>query len=775
MLKTESTTPPKLDSIGRFEISQVLGRGAQGVVYQAQDPQLGRTVAIKTLANHSGDANALLAEARHLSRLSHPHLASVFDMGNHHDNVYIVYEYIEGRSLRSLLSEHRRELGEVLRWMSQTLDAVAHAHAQGIVHRDLNPNNIRIDKLGNAKVLDFGIATTAGTPTTARADMVGTVNYMAPEVIANGVIGPEVDVFALGLLLFEMLTGRQAISAPSSMAALFKISNECIPLPTDIDASIDPRFNEIIATALAKEPQLRYPTAGIMAQALGAVTLNSQQVASNTNQSTLGFLLRRMRRKADFPALSARICAINRQIDDDKHHSVNDLANVVLKDYALTTKLLKLVNSSFYGQYGGHISTVSRAIVILGFKQIRAIAQSLMLFENLEDKPHTNRLRENASHAVLSGIIARLMVADEKSIDIDPEEVFICGMVHTLGKHLTMYYLPEEYTEIETHQAHTQVPEAQSCIEILGVTYETLGSGVASEWGLPKFIISSMTPPPPGPVRATSDPLTHCQNVSAFANQLCDALTADEFDTNTLDALQRRFHGALRVDTDRLAVIVNETLRAAKELGPIVTDNFASSQIFQAIAAWTADPDPVVTHTARAAPQDHKTNEDDSDTVLNGIQDISNALIENCSINDILSMILETIYRGLNFTRVVLCIADQKQGTMGARCGLGDNVDVLIQQFRFPLASASDPFSVALQRRTHIVFPKSGLTSTDLPTWYRRMVNPKLMLLLPILVGQRCPGAIYCDVLDEAAQFSAKQFNYLVTLRNQAALAIKQQ
>ena len=370
-------------AIGRFKVWKVFGKGSQGIVYLAEDPDFGREVAIKTLRRSGANTESLVREARNASRLQHPHIATVYDIGEHEGTPYIVYEYIEGRSLRQVIAQTPNlTLLQVVGWMGQMLDAMAYAHAEGIIHRDLKPDNIRIDNDANVKVLDFGIATASGTQIQPGEAVLGTVNYMAPEQLSGGTLGPATDLFSLGLVLFEMLTGKKAIDSDDAMAAMYKIAHEQLPAPSSQNSALEKRVDEVVLTALEKDPAARFANATLMKQALDACANDDPDTeADNSKKSTLSFLMRRMRRKANFPAMSERISEINRHTNQVEKASVSEFANVILKDYALTTKLLKLVNSSFYGQYGGSISTVSRAVVILGFKQVRMIAQSLLLFD----------------------------------------------------------------------------------------------------------------------------------------------------------------------------------------------------------------------------------------------------------------------------------------------------------------------------------------------------------------------------------------------------------
>ena len=768
-----------VSAIGRFKVWKVLGKGSQGIVYLAEDPELGREVAIKTLLRSGASTAALVREARHASRLQHPHIATVFDIGEHENSPYVVYEYIEGRSLTQVLSQTAPlTLLQVVAWMGQMLDAMAYAHEEGIIHRDLKPDNIRIDNDGMVKVLDFGIATATGTQINPADAVLGTVNYMAPEQLSGGTLGPATDVFALGLILFEMLTGQRAITAGDAMAAMYAIAHEKLPTPSRINPLLEQCVDEVVLCALEKDPATRFSGASLMKQALDACAVDEPETEDGSRKSTLSFLLRRMRRKADFPAMSERISEIKRHTNQVEKASVSKLANVILKDYALTTKLLKLVNSSFYGQYGGRISTVSRAVVILGFKQVRMIAQSLLLFEHINNKPQAQQLKESASVSVLSGIIGRQLADDLKAED--PEEIFICSMVNNLGKYLVLFYLPEEYDDIEQMMAHKGVDESRACRNVLGITYDQIGIGVAKEWGLPDTIVESMRELPEGPAKECRGGIDLCQQIATFSNQLCRAITEEPADLEAIKTLQQRFEKTISLDEEQLISTVRQAMTEAKEYGPLLSSDMESTKIFRAAELWgkgESPQEPVAasqTEFERSSLIEDLSGNDDSVAVINGIQDITNALLENCSVNEILSMILETIFRGLGFTRVLLCIVDRRNGQMVSRHGLGRDADRIINQFRFPLNTVDDLFGEAIRGKEHLVFPKTGLSAANLPKWFTDILSPRIFILLPIVVNGACPAAIYCDLEEKSQQLSAKQFNYLNTLRKQAALALKQ-
>ncbi|MBL8491910.1 MAG: serine/threonine protein kinase, partial [Rhodocyclaceae bacterium] len=339
---------PAPPTVGRFEIRRELGRGAQSVVYLAWDPQLQREVAIKTLRFSGADTamNAsLLAEARAVSRLRHANIVPIFDAGEEEGYPYLVFEYVAGRSLaEAIAAEGRISRAQAADWMRQVLDGLAAAHAEGIVHRDLKPSNILMDGRGTPRVMDFGIAVrlgaTAGEAVAAGAEgLSGTPAYMAPEYIAGRSVGPRMDIFAAGLILLEMLTGAKAVQGQTVGQLLYRIAHEDIALPKD--AGIDDRLGDIILKACARDPAARFESAARMREALDAylgaalAPAAEAQKEGGAGQGTLEFLLRRMRLKTDFPALSDSVSAINKLTSSDREN-INRLSNTILKDYALT-------------------------------------------------------------------------------------------------------------------------------------------------------------------------------------------------------------------------------------------------------------------------------------------------------------------------------------------------------------------------------------------------------------------------------------------------------
>ena len=262
-------TPPPM--LGHYRIENELGSGSTGAVYRAVDTRLNRHVAIKFWRYHGSSLDAgrrMLKEARAASALNHPNIVIVHDFGETNDgDTFIVQEYIEGRTLRGILSE-RILLDEVLAIVSQVARALATAHTLGVVHRDIKPENIMVRADGYVKVLDFGIAhlpdvfdSTGGTALETLADsLAGTPAYMAPETMLGGTVGPPADVFALGIILYEMLTGQLPFKAPTAMGIMTKIASEMPVSMIMIDPTIPPGLDALVMQMLDKNSERR-PTA----------------------------------------------------------------------------------------------------------------------------------------------------------------------------------------------------------------------------------------------------------------------------------------------------------------------------------------------------------------------------------------------------------------------------------------------------------------------------------------------------------------------------------
>lgn len=778
MTPPRTAAPPLPATIGRYRVKAVLGRGAQGVVYLAEDPELGREVAIKTLPKRQRDSQQLLTEARNVGRLSHPGIVPVFDVGRIGDVPYVVYERVNGRTLEDLLkAESPIPVARALLWASAVAEALDHAHQAGLVHRDLKPGNILIQEDDQPRVLDFGIALPTGTDTAMLKGLWGTVRYLSPELVGGGKVTAASDIFSLGLILHEVLTGRPAIPEEDPMAAVYHIAHRPVPPPSTLREDLEPAMDGVLARALEKDPKARFASVAEFRQALAPFLDDApRESGDGRRQSTLNFLLRRMRKRPDFPAIGEHITDISHKTASIEGTSVDELANAILKDYALTTKLLRLVNSSFYKQYGGNITTVSRAVVILGYKQVRMAALSLLLFEHIGDRPQAAVLKELGGRALLSGVLSRRLAAQVEHAD--PEQSFICALLHNLGRFLAANYLADEYAEIDAQVKNKAVPEDLASTAVLGLSFEELGLGVAREWQLPKSIQDTMRRvdsadeiKPPGDARGA------LRYLSSLSNRLSDTLaeTAPAERERALGMLLERYRAVVPIKVDTLKEAVAGGLKEVSTYAKAAGVDFRNSEFFRQAKALQqgegANGEDTVETVAYGDADDGEATPYQG--VLNGIQDISQALLDNVSLNDILVMVLETLYRGLGFTRVLLFIRNARQREMTARFGLGSRIDELLPRFRFGLERERDLFARAVKEQKDFIYNAGDRHLSELPDWYRKQCSPHTLALYPMVVNNVCLGLIYADREDGGRPITGNERNYLNTLRNQATLAVK--
>ena len=274
------------ERIGKYQISEVLGRGSMGTVYKAFDPHIQRTVAIKTVHrellgdNSAQDSMAarFRNEAKAVGRIQHPGVVAIYDFGEDGDVTFIAMEYVEGRTLDDILGVPQMlSEANVLSVMDQLLDALSVAHAQGVWHRDIKPANLIVTKAGQVKLTDFGIARLEDANLTQVSSMIGTPAYMAPEQFRGEGIDQRADLFACGGLLYRMLTGRRAFTG-STEQVMYKILNDHPPAPSTVTNGARPAaFDAIVARALAKQPGDRFQDAQEMRIALQAVARASAQ------------------------------------------------------------------------------------------------------------------------------------------------------------------------------------------------------------------------------------------------------------------------------------------------------------------------------------------------------------------------------------------------------------------------------------------------------------------------------------------------------------------
>ena len=710
---------------------------------------------------------------------------------------------------------------EAVALMLGVLDALEAAHAAGVVHRDLKPSNVLVDAAGRARVMDFGIA--ARLNDTGNLDqVVGTPGYMSPEATNGGVPAAGMDVFSAGLVLIELLSGERVIAERDPYRAMYRVANEDLQLPDSLPATVDDKLRAALARAIERNPARRWADAKSFRDALqqwlvpeprpaasepsGSVGGDGSQRGGDgggrNSSGTLEFLLRRMRHKSDFPALSDSVMRIQR-VADSENESLGSLSGEILKDVALTNKLLRLVNTAQYSGVGRNIGTVSRAVALIGFSGIRNMAMSLVLLEHMQDKAHANQLKEDFLRSLMAGMLASELGA----LVGDSEVAFIGAMFQNLGRMLTEFYFPEEAQQVrtamaggagvgataETARIHPgSVSEDFASVAALGLSYQELGLGVARIWGLPDALQNCMRKPTGDPpTREARDTSERLRWLTFAANQIADALLHSEpaKASTRIAELARRFARSLGVSATQIeAAAITAQARLAQMVHSTnlqVPPQSSARRLFTA----TAEPvDVMVDHDSLTPHQLQATVafshgapslelESASEALAAGIQDITNAMVEDFKLNEVLRMILETMFRALGFRRIVFCLRDPKTDTLTGRFGLGEGVEAVAACFKVPLKSSADLFTAVCAKGvdTLITDATAPNISARLPGWYRQSVNAPAFLLLPMLMKGAPFALIYADKAKPGAlELGDKELSLLRTLRNQAVLAFKQ-
>ncbi|MEK8029658.1 HDOD domain-containing protein [Ideonella sp. DXS29W] len=808
-----STKSPGSPHAGRFELRGVLGRGAQATVHLGWDPKLQREVAVKVMSASAGPAtiHEWLSEARAASALAHPGIVPVYEADQDGDVVFLVFERVDGQTL----SEKLKGLGpmparEAAELMREVLDALAFAHARGVVHRDLKPSNILIGSDGRARVMDFGIAARLSEAHDGR--IVGTPGYISPEAARGAAPTPAMDVYSAGMMLGQLLLGGPMRPIPVAPdAALRQVIDEDIVWPAG-RAQVDDNLRTMVMRATSRSPEARFASASEFRDALARWLTPPDAAPQVGGHGTLEFLLRRMRLHGDFPALSDSVVRIQR-VTASENESLHALSAEILKDVALTQKLLRLVNTAHFRHVGaGEIATVSRATALIGFAGIRNMALSVVLLEHMKDQTHAQRMKELFLQALLTGTLVDQLSPTAR----EREEAFLGGMLSHLGRMLAEYYFPEEAAQVRARVSRSGLrdtgdtpDEGRVAADVLGLSYDDLGQGVAQSWGLPDTLRRMMHVPreevPGRPIESAVERMRWRVRASAEMVQILLEGDPAHIEQRVL-ALGERYSRALGVRADEFASALKQArvnlsematslkiepgaqararrlLHAPADAGSPVSSAPKHGAVDATIVSRPLAPTGVGVESAHDSTMvlpasAHPTHEEAEAMLSAGIADVTTSMAaDSFKLNEVLKLILDTIYKGLAFDRVVFCLRDPKTGQLSGRIGLGHGAEQMAKRFvvdaRGP--QPADLFGAACLKGadTFIADGRSSTLAPRLPAWYRGAPAHSFMLLPMMLKG--APFAlIYVDRHSTPLELAERELTLLRTLRNQAVMAFK--
>lgn len=808
--------------VGRFELRGELGRGAQATVWLGYDPRLQREVAVKVI-NPDADAASVaqwLDEARAVSRLAHPNVVPVFEADQDGAVSFMVFEYVKGPTLTELLRKRgklpEREAATLMR---DVLDAIASAHAQGIVHRDLKPSNILLDAQGRPRVMDFGIAARVADAHDGR--IAGTPGYISPEAIAGAKPHPLMDVFAAGMMLGQMICGRPLLVERDPFRMLERTRDEDVVWPAEmVDArtgkdATDDALRALVMRAVSRDPSRRPESAAAFRNALHEWLDPVPVGADGGDRATLEFLLRRMRHKSDFPALSDAVVRIQR-VTQSENASIAGVTDEIVRDVALTNKLLRMVNTVHFRNAGaGSIASVPRAVSLVGLAGIRSMALSLVLLEHMQDKAHVSRLKEQFLQAMMAGTLCDELTPTAKAHD----EPFLAGMMSQLGRMLTEFYFPEEAALIRRRVEPawqrgewSQAIEDRAVGEVLGLSYEQLGVGVTKVWGLPDSLRRAIARPQgDAPTRAVDNAADRLRWCVQASSEIAQALmqTPGEQAASKIAAIGERYARALNLPKDQFETAVRGAQSHLQSMSAglgidLQADSKARRLMPRHLEVPTGNVNPatVVTDVGPAgvpddktivappgerpvpAPQQVVTNvaPDSAARMLaleNGISSVTSALAgDSFKLNEVLRTILQTMHGALGFRCVVFGLRDPKTGVITGRVGLGGPAAALSAQFRVDVNPNGpvDLLSVACKKAADTLISDAAAENvrTRLPTWLQREADARSFVLLPMTMKSAPFALIYADSATAGGiVLGERELSLLRTLRNQAVMAFK--
>ena len=708
---------PQAGRFGRYELRQRMAESELATVWLAMDTRSGLDARVKIFKPGKDVDPAALAhwvqETNTGSHLVHPGIVALHDAGIHDGMPFQVAHWIAGKSLAewmrapSSVSAHK-----AVGWMLEVLDVLVLSHAAGIVHGRLHPGNILIDGQDHARLMDFSQTTRIADPTTHAAHARAMAGWWPVDPVQEEANRAAMDIHAAGMVLARLLAGSAWPQAGGAVA-------EALVRTVAMGVGANDALRAIVQAAVASDPAQRHATAhrfhaqlAQWAKPSGAdAPVRPVTVTPPADEGAMERLLKRMQQNEDFPAMTHAVSRIQAMVTSDTE-SVGAVADEILKDVALSNKLLRIVNSAYYARSGG-ISSISRAVTLIGFNGVRNMAMGLVLLEGMQDKAHAQTLTQEFLRALMAASIAREIGANSR----DGEEAFIGAMFQDLGRLLAMYYFPQEATKIQAlvQAGSGKLTEDNASTRVLGLAYQALGLGIAKLWDLPADIRRHMHKPVGDPPqRAAADVLERLRWTTLAANQLADTLVQSEAadQAERVERVLKQFARAIDQTPDEIRQAMERArgklielaglmelqippgsaaarmLQPPKAAGAQATGVAAAAHVGAAPGRPTATASSVPAMLAfEAAVAGGRSLEDKLGAA---IADVVKALAQGQALTAVLQMVLVAMQRSMGLAHAVFCMRDPKADALTGRLGVGEGVDAVVQVFHVPLAAGSN-------------------------------------------------------------------------------------
>ncbi len=486
---------------------------------------------------------------------------------------------------------------------------------------------------------------------------------------------------------------------------------------------------------------------------------------------------------SDLPAMSSHVTDLI-TLTGDKKSSAQELANIILKDYSLTNKVLQVVNSAFYS-LARTVTSISRAITILGFDAIRDLAIPIALFEDfLKSGVEKTGISKLLAKSFLSGLQARDL-SEKKSLKVIPEEAFICSLLHSLGKIIACLYFPDMFREIEA-KVQKGISEEDASLEVLeGLTYSQLGMEIAKFWNLSEKIVASMEIVPEEPESAF-DELGQLKNLSYFTNQLVDLVCHEK----EIHHLLKTYSEMFSIDIDEVVVMMNWSVENAENISRTVSFGLNKLKVRSKIVLLElTSKNYKYIPQKEDAPKDslpETVQPDEPETVLPNedfankfIHEMTEKLVESFQVNDFYKELLGGICKAGGFDRAILAFvkAQSTKVVLTGRMGHGEIDKQGIKAFEHKLYSS---FMLANPK---LVIPRSLKLCKDMaipantkdvfPEGLQELVKDRTVYLLPICLNKKPIGLLYLDQKDASRKLSDQQLKSVRLMRDLAVMAVR--
>lgn len=520
----------------------------------------------------------------------------------------------------------------------------------------------------------------------------------------------------------------------------------------------------------------------------------------DTAASTRDRLLRKISEETDLPALGGAVSRVV-QVTSSDDEAVRNLAHFILSDVALTQKILRIANTVCYRTAcGTPVTTVSKAIFLLGFDTVKTSALAMMLVDSMSGR-RAQSVRIELNHALCASIVGREMA--RRSQFKDAEEVAIAALFKNIGRLLVAAHDHELYMEIaKLVEAGSHTP-VQASMEVLGSSFDALAEAVLREWNIPHSIVQALAAPPAGVLKPAKTRQEWMQQVAAFSAAASHLIPVihDPGQEAASKAILTRFGGALNLDQSQLAKLFDDVAQETRELTSnssfSLQPNEATGDASQAQAIDKAPDAPMPAHTRGGLPVELLLDaaEDQNslcivsrhtsgkpvnarDLLLAGVQDVTHMMASGrCKVNDLMLLVLETLYNSMGFRFATVCLKDSASGQYRARITMGQNNEVREAGFRFPIVSSRNLFHLAMENEADLMIADATEPKIRdlLPAWHRALLHDaRSFIVLPLVVQKKQLGLFYADRSQPAPEGVPSDETILIKmLKGQVLMALQ--